>query len=148
MGRSIKNFSHHASFLKIKKAKGSSDCFSFKLIAIEDLYKQLLVLDASNATQSNEMATKIIKNNSDICSKFFEANLNSTIETSTFPEQLKYGEWNQFLKSIPELTRKTIDQSVFFLSYLIYEMRLNKQLEEYFQALLSKYQCDFRKGCA
>ena len=28
----------------------------------------------------------------------------------------------------------------------IYERRLNKQLEEYFQALLSKYQCGFRKS--
>ena len=28
----------------------------------------------------------------------------------------------------------------------IYERCLNKQLEEYFQALLSKYQCGFRKG--
>ena len=29
----------------------------------------------------------------------------------------------------------------------IYERCLNKQLDEYFQVLLSKYQCDFRKGC-
>ena len=36
------------------------------------------------------MPTKIIKNNSDILSKHFRANLNNIIETSTFPEQLKY----------------------------------------------------------
>ena len=36
------------------------------------------------------MPTKIIKNNFDIFSKYFRANLNNTIETSTFPEQLKY----------------------------------------------------------
>ena len=36
------------------------------------------------------MPTKIIKNNPNIFSKFFQANLNNTIETSTFPEQLKY----------------------------------------------------------
>ena len=106
MGRSIKNFSHHASFLKIKKAKGSSDCFSFKLVAIEDLYKQLLALDALNATQSNEMATKIIKNNSDIFSKFFEANLNSTIETSTFPEQLKHGDVKPVFKKDTRTDKK------------------------------------------
>ena len=28
----------------------------------------------------------------------------------------------------------------------LFERFLNKQLEEYFQALLCKYQCDFRKG--
>ena len=36
------------------------------------------------------MPTKIIKNNFDIFSKYFQANLNNTTETSTFPEQLKY----------------------------------------------------------
>ena len=30
----IGNFSHHASVLKIKEARNSSDCFSFKLVTI------------------------------------------------------------------------------------------------------------------
>ena len=30
----------------------------------------------------------------------------------------------------------------------IYERCLNKQLDEYFQALLPKYQCDFQKCCS
>ena len=64
------------------------------------------------------MPTKIIKNNSDIFSKFFQANLNNAIETSTFPEQLKYADVKPVFKKIPELTRKAIDQSVFFLMYL------------------------------
>ena len=57
---------HHAIVLKIKKARDSSDCFSFKLVTIEDICKEILALDASKATQSNDMSTKIIKNNSDI----------------------------------------------------------------------------------
>ena len=51
-------------------------------------------------------------------SKFFQANLNNTIETSKFAEQLKYADVKPVFKKIPELTRKTIDQSVFFLMYL------------------------------
>ena len=62
------------------------------------------------------MPTKIIKNNSDIFSNYFQAKLNNnTIETSTFPEQLKF---TNVKPKIPELTTKTIDQSVFFLMYL------------------------------
>ena len=113
----IENFSNHASVLKIKEARDSSDCFSFKLVSIEDICKEILALDASKATQREDIPTKIIKNNSDIFSKFFQANLNNTVETSTFPEQLKYAEMKPVFKN-PELTRKTIDQSVFFLIYL------------------------------
>ena len=85
---------------------------------IEDICKEVLALYASKATQRDDIPTKIIKNSSDIFSKFFQANLDNTIETSTFPEQLKYADVNHFLKKTPKLTRKTIDQSVSFLMYL------------------------------
>ena len=72
----IENFSHHTSVLKIKEARDSSDCFSFKLVTIEDICKEILALDASKATQRDDIPTKIIKNNSGIFSKFFQTNLN------------------------------------------------------------------------
>ena len=106
-------------FLKSKKQETRLvDCVSFKLLTIEDICKKTLALDASKSNQNDSMPTKIIKNNSDIFSKFFQANLNNAIETSTFPEQLKYADVKPVFKKIPELTRKAIDQSVFFLMYL------------------------------
>ena len=86
----IENFSHHASVLKIKEARNSSDCFSFKLVTIEDICKETRALDASITTQSDDIPTKFIKNSSDIFSRFFQANFDNAIEASTFPEQLKY----------------------------------------------------------
>ena len=46
----IESFSHHASILKIKKARNSSDCFSFKLVTVEDICKEIRTLYASKAT--------------------------------------------------------------------------------------------------
>ena len=67
------------------------DCFSFKLVTIKMFVRKYqLSFDASKATQSDDIATIIIKNDFDNFSKFFQANLNNTIETSIFPEQLKY----------------------------------------------------------
>ena len=88
----IENFSCHESVLKIKVARNSSDCFSFKLVSIEDICKEIRALDASKATQSDGIPIKIIKNNSNIFSRFFQANFNNAIETSTFPEQPKYAD--------------------------------------------------------
>ena len=42
----IENFSHHASVLKIKEARNSSDCFSFKLVTIEDICKKICALSS------------------------------------------------------------------------------------------------------
>ena len=132
------NFSHHASVLKIKEARDSTDCFSFKLVSIEDICKEIRALDTSKATQSDDIPTKIIKNNSDIFSKIFQANLNNAIETSTFPEQLKYAD----VKRVFEKDSRTDKNNYRPISILpniskIYERCINKQLEEYFQALLS-----------
>ena len=64
------------------------------------------------------MPTKIIKNNSDFFSKFFQPNFNNAIEISTFLEQLNYVDVQPVFKKDSKLTRKTIDQSVFFLMFL------------------------------
>ena len=90
---------------KIKQVRNSFDSFSFKLVTIEDICKEILALRASTATQNDDIITKIIKNNSNIFTKFLI----------------------MLLKQV-----------------LTYARCLNKQLEEYFQALLSKYQCGFR----
>ena len=41
----IENFSNHASVLKIKEARDSSDCLSFKLVTTEDICKEILALE-------------------------------------------------------------------------------------------------------
>ena len=64
----LKHFSQHTSVLKIKQARNSPDCFSFKLVIIEDICRKILALDALKVTQSEDMAIKISKNNSDIFS--------------------------------------------------------------------------------
>ena len=67
------------------------------------------------------MTIKVIKNNSDIFSKSFQANLNNTIETSTFPEEIKYVDVKPISKNDSLIDNKTMDQSVFSLMYLKFE---------------------------
>ena len=114
---------------------------------MEDICKEIRALDAWEAIQSDDTTTKFIKNNSDIFSRFLQANLNNTIETSTFPEQLKYADVKPVFKKDSRTDKKNY-RPISILPNIskIYERCINKQLEEYFQALLSKYQCGFRKG--
>ena len=62
----IEDFSHHASVLKIKEARNSSECFSFKLVTMKYICKEIRASDFSKASQGNDIPTKVIKNNSDI----------------------------------------------------------------------------------
>ena len=64
--------SHHASVLKIKEERNSPDCFPFKLVTVEDICRKIRALDGSKSTQSDDIPTKIIKNNSDNFLGFFK----------------------------------------------------------------------------
>ena len=107
---------------------------------MEDICKEIRALDAWEAIQSDDTTTKFIKNNFDIFSRFLQANLNNTIETSTFPEQLKYADVKPVFKKDSRTDKKNYRPiSILPNVSKIYERCINKQLEEYFQAQLSKY---------
>ena len=93
------------------------------------------------------MPTKITTNNSDIFSNFFQASLNNTIETCTFPDELKDAHVKPVFKKDSQTDKKNYRPiSILPNMSKIYERCLNKQLEECFEALLSNYQCGFRKS--
>ena len=74
---------------------------------------------------------KILKNNSNILFTFFQANLNNTIETSAFLEQLKYADVKPVFQKDSRTDKKDYrPMSIFPNVSKIYERCLNKQLEE------------------
>ena len=77
---------------------------------------------------------KTIKNNSNILSKCFQKNLNNTIETSTFLEQLKYADVKTVFQKDSRPDKKNYrPMSIFPNVSKISERCLNTQLEEYFR---------------
>ena len=130
---SIENFSQHTSVLKIKQARNSSDCFFFKLVTIKDICKEILALDAPKSTQSDDMPIKFIRIIPTFFSIFFQANLNNPIETSTFPEQLKYAD----VKLVFRQDSRTDKKNYRVISILSNVSKIHKRClnKEYFQAL-------------
>ena len=74
-----------------------------------------------------------VTSNSDIFSKIFQANLNITIETNTFPAELKYADVKPVFKNDSRTEMKNY-RPINILPNVSknYEKCLNKQLEEYF----------------
>ena len=59
---------------------------------MENICKDMLALDASKATQSDDRPTKIIKNNFDIFLIFFKRTLIALLKQVLFPEKLRYAD--------------------------------------------------------
>ena len=63
--------------------------FSFREVSLDEINKEISRLDVKKACQDMDIATKVIKNNSDILSDFIFFNLNSCIASSLFPSNFK-----------------------------------------------------------
>ena len=110
--------------------------------------KEINNLKTNKATQNTDIPTKLIKENSEIFADFTFENLNDCIAKSLFPSSLK----NAIIIPVHKKGTKTKDhyRPVSILSNIpkIYERFFLNKCQEYFESILLKYQCGFRKGCS
>ena len=94
--------------------------FTFNHIAKEDVIKEIKNLDASAASQEDNIPTKIIKENSDIFSSFIYQSFNNMIDVCIFPTLLKLANitpvYKKDLKNSKENYRPVSILSNIFLS--------------------------------
>ena len=143
--RAIHQYKNHPSILAISQMKNS--IFSFKDVSCEDIKNELMRLDAGKASQDTDIPTKIIKENVDIVGDFVYQNFNNAIACSVFPVNLK----NANVTPVHKKDSRENEANYRPVSILpniskIYEKCMYKQISDYFENILSKYQCGFRKG--
>ena len=104
-------------------------------------------MNSTKVSQNTDIPTKVIKTNSSFFAEFFSENINYCIENSKFPYDLKLAD------VIPVYKKKSKNfkdnyRPVSILPNIskIYERVIYEQTQPYFENLLSKFQCDFRKG--
>ena len=142
----IERYKNHPSILAIS-AKSNKFIFTFRDVTFEEIENELTKLDLQKASQDTDIPTKIIKQNSDIIGHFIYRNFNNAIACSVFPVNLKNANITPIHKKD---SRETVSnyRPVSILPNLskIYEKCMYKQISKFFENILSKYQCGFRKG--
>ena len=104
-------------------------------------------MKANKAIQNTEIPTKLIEENLDIFADFIFENLNDSIPQSVFPSALKLANITPVHKKDSK-SKKDHYRPISVSPNIskIYESYFFKQISEYFEQFLSKYQCGFRKG--
>ena len=87
--KAVSKYRKYPSILAIKRKLKSGLLFTFNHITKEDVIKEINNLDASKASQEDDIRTKIIKENSDIFSNFICQSFNNMIDVCIFPASLK-----------------------------------------------------------
>ena len=145
--KAIMKYRFHSSIVAIKKNCNSGLSFNFSQVERHEIMKEINNLKTNKATQSTDIPTKLIKENSDIFGDFIFGNYNNCVSSSIFPNFLK----NAIITPVHKKGAKSSKDNyrpVSTLSNLskIYKRLLFKQISEYFEPILSKFQYGFRKG--
>ena len=108
--KAILKYRKHPSISAIKRNLKSGPVFNFNHITKEDVIKEIKNLDASKASQEDDIPTKIIKGNSDIFSNFTYQSFNNKIDVCIFPTSLKLANITPVYKKAQRIQRKITSQ--------------------------------------
>ena len=140
----ITKFEEHPSIVAIKEqTKKYNKTFTLQNVSTDKVASIIKKLNSKKASKSGDIPTKVIKDFGTFFAEFLSKNLNSCLENSSSPEDLKCAEFVLIYKK-----NKSNYKPISLLSNVskVYERRMQEQLDEYFSDLLSKYQCGFRQG--
>ena len=100
--------------MAIKRKIKSGPVFTFNHITKEDDIKETKNLDASKASEEDDIPTKIIKENSDIFSNFIYQSFNNMIDVWISPTSLKLANITPVYKKVS----KNLQASKYLAKYL------------------------------
>ena len=102
--------------------------------------------DPKKAAQEQDIHTNILKQNSDFFAFYVQKDINASISTSKFPNDLKEADVILVYKKKSKLSKENNRPISILLNISkVYERCLRDQISKYFETRFSKFQCDFRK---
>ena len=122
--------------------------FSFTPVQYEDILRKIESLKVSKASKQSNIPTRILIDNSEYFASYFHENINYCLgESLLFPHDLKLADVTTAYKKKFRSSKDNY-RPVSILSNIskIYERCIYDQIQKFFDQILSKYQCGFRKG--
>ena len=143
----VNKFKNHSSIIMIKKQEKNDQSFSFGPVTYDDILKIVNTLDTAKASKQSDIPTKILKQNSDYSAEYFYENIYQCISKSIFPPDLKLADVTPVYKKKLKNSKDNY-RPVTILPNIskIYERCIYDQIQLFFDSLLSKYKCEFRRG--
>ena len=145
--KAIAKWRNHPSILAIaKEYKNRANVF-FNFVSKEEVLTEIKMLDVSKAIQESDIPVKIIKANENFFAEAICFYFNKSLENGKFPNCLKLANTTSVFKPGARTSKNNYRPiSILPVFSKIFERLLSRQLLEFFDNILYKFQCGFRKG--
>ena len=145
--KAIAKWRNHPSILAIASEYKNRANVSFSFVYQEDAFTEIKMLDVQKAIQESVIPIKIVKANKNFFAETIYFYFNKALENGKLPNYLKLANITPAFKKGPR-TSKNNDRPVSILPVFskIFERLLSRQLSEFFDNILSKFQYGFRNG--
>ena len=138
---------NHPSIVAIASEYKNRANFSFKFVSKEDVLTEIKMLDVSMAIQESDIPVKIIKENENFFAEAICFYFTKSLENGKFPNCLKLANITPVFKKDSRTSKNNYRPvSILPVFSKIFERLLSRQLSEFFDNILSKFQSGFRKG--
>ena len=145
--KAIFKYKNHPSIEAIEKVSKLDKLFNFNKVDKEEVFKEIIGLDASKASQDTDVPTKIIKETADLFTYFVLPSINASFDNDDFPTFSKNANIiPAFKKGSKNLKDNYRPISILKNILKVYERIMFKQIVEFMDPYFSKFQCGFRKG--
>ena len=148
VARTVEKYKNHPSIRLIKENyRNTNNTFHFENVSVKDIEKELKNLLSSEAAKDTDIPTKVIKANIDIFTPILLDEFNKSLALGIFPSSMKLANITPVFKK-DDRTDKSNYRPISILPNLskVFEKCIYNQLSIFFEKVLSKYQCGFRKG--
>ena len=142
----ITKWKNHPSILAITSEYKNRANFSFNFVSKEDVLTEIKMLDVSKTIQESDIPVKIIKANENFFAEAICFYFNKSLENGKFPNCLKLANMTPVFKGARTSKSKYRPVCILPVFSKIFERLLSRQLPEFFDNILSKFECGFRKG--
>ena len=138
----VKCRSHPSTLAIVSEYKNRAN-FSFDFVSKEDVFTEIKVLDVSNAIQESDVPVKVIKANENFFAEAICFYLKKSLN-GKFPNCLNLTIITPVLKKGARTSKNNYRPvSILPLFSKIFERLLRRQLLQFFDNILSKFQCGF-----
>ena len=140
---------NHSSLnaIKLNAPVPSDSNFEFKHTNVETINKIVNNIGLKKASGVDTLSAKLLKAGAPIVKHHICELINQSIDTSTFPDNLKRAQVIPLYKKDDPLAKKNYRPvSILPIISKVYEKVLSVQLSDYFENIFHNFLCAFRKG--